>query len=1076
MSQGSQLIEFPFAGRTKELEVLDRLLDEALTGEGSLSFITGEAGVGKTRLAKEFLNKGKAKGFFCLTAKCPKGGSLLPYSVWVECLRQLTLKMSVHEFFEACGNFSRQIVKLLPELDAARTEEHQSTPGDFPKQPGTELTFASPVQIFDAVTQFFFRFSSRTPLIILLDDLQWSDKTSLGLLRHLVESGFESHRLILLCIYRDTYIQDENPDLHKLIQEVSTTETRKILLLQRFDPASTRNLIRSARDMSRVPDSFCDLLYKKTGGNPLFVRELLALLGERADPSAHPSMTWKSLSPLEIEVPDTAKEVVRQRLAPLGKEVIEVLRVAALIGEEFDLGILRQTSNTLDEVRLFELIQTSTKTGIVRRKKTEPGNTLYCFDDEITMDVLTETISPERLVAYHLAIGEIIERAHIERINEHAAELAFHFRRGADWQKCLEYSTKAGDFAAATYAHDEASNHYVTALESLDKLRSEGPPKTRGRILERAGDEYNSLGHPFSSFQSWEEAIKEYEAEGDMGRAAELHRKVGWRYTIAYITTATPNKALAHFEAARSVIERGRRGPPLAYLYHCFATWHWYFGDVEKAREYCDKSIQIAREYKIEEVEAMCNTILGCISPISDIQTAMKLFRKSEMFGMEEGRTNFDIYPSARLVHMRLGWGYCWATHDIKTALAHLLDALRYFQKVSSAAGILYLQNMASTFGYLPLGEWSKIKGELSDATSTSVIESYPHIRALTYVALGNICLRQGELEDAENWLTKSYADFRELSLDSGFVATTRVQHLHGAFAQLCLERGELGRAEKYLREGYSILKKRALVVDSALGMAVILALLVETCQKQGKRLEALSYLGELGNLVKLTDQDWARAYYHTAAGIMASEMEEWGRALENYEEAARCWKVLSHPYELAKAYHEMALVHLNTGKIETANGLFENARGIFEKLGAKLDLGKVTTAREAIQDASAFSILRLRGSAKEDSRSIFDYLVTSFIGDYYAKKMSPEESGWRTLGDIAHQTKIPVSAFYQRDSKKSGGLGELERIGLVEVRLYSGQRGRGGKITRVRIAYERDEIKKHVARRVSKVPLRTMS
>ena len=137
------------------------------------------------------------------------------------------------------------------------------------------------------------------------------------------------------------------------------------------------------------------------------------------------------------------EEVVKQRLAPLGNELIDVLRVAALMGEEFifrsfvKLGIQ-------DEPRLFAMIRKAEETGIVRRKRTRDSRPLYSFDDEVTIDILVANLSPETLVAEHRKIGLIMEKAYLSS-DERAAELAFHFQKGEDWKKCFEYSTKSGD-------------------------------------------------------------------------------------------------------------------------------------------------------------------------------------------------------------------------------------------------------------------------------------------------------------------------------------------------------------------------------------------------------------------------------------------------------------------------------------------------------------------------------------------------------------------------------------------------------------------------------------------------------
>jgi len=264
-------------------------------------------------------------------------------------------------------------------------------------------------------------------------------------------------------------------------------------------------------------------------------------------------------------------------------------------------------------------------------------------------------------------------------------------------------------------------------------------------------------------------------------------------------------------------------------------------------------------------------------------------------------------------------------------------------------------------------------------------------------------------------------------------------------------------------------LKERACVIACAQETAFVLSLLVEICERQEKRGQALEHLEELKSLTAQVNQDWARAIYSQAAGFMASEMEDWETAFIEYEEAAKDWKALAFPYELAKAYRSLGVVHLNLGRIETANRLLESARQIFEKLGAKLDVEKTKTEITAIDDPSAFVTLRLRGGAKESSKSIFDFLVSAFIADYHSNRYAGEASGWRSFAEIARHTKMPISTFYGHGKSDGGGLTELERMGLVETRVFLGERGRGGKTTRSRIAYDHEEVKKYVSRKVEK-------
>ncbi len=125
---------------------------------------------------------------------------------------------------------------------------------------------------------------------------------------------------------------------------------------------------------------------------------------------------------------------------------------------------------------------------------------------------------------------------------------------------------------------------------------------------------------------------------------------------------------------------------------------------------------------------------------------------------------------------------------------------------------------------------------------------------------------------------------------------------------------------------------------------------------------------------------------------------------------------------------------------------------------------------------SSSFAVLGFRESARDRSRSIFDFLVTAFITDYHSEKYAPDSSGWRSYVEISKGTKTPLASFYGRDSKDKGGIAELEKIGLIETRVFPGERGRGGRATRVRISYERDEIKDFVSKKMGRASRKIVS
>ena len=172
------------------------------------------------------------------------------------------------------------------------------------------------------MTQFFFRLSSRSPLVLFLDDLQWCDQTSLDLLHYLTTNGLGARKIAILCACRNDQAENENPTLQKVIAEFSTAESRNnIIQLEKFDLLQTRKIIQKALGPGNASDAFCDLLYRKSGGNPFFMTEILSLLLERGSAGTDSQTPWASISSSELEVPNTVEGVVRKRLGSSGKRI-----------------------------------------------------------------------------------------------------------------------------------------------------------------------------------------------------------------------------------------------------------------------------------------------------------------------------------------------------------------------------------------------------------------------------------------------------------------------------------------------------------------------------------------------------------------------------------------------------------------------------------------------------------------------------------------------------------------------------------------------------------------------------------
>lgn len=440
--------------REQEIKILRARLDAALRGEGSLVFITGEAGIGKTRLVYELRSYAKLRGAQCLMSKGGEREGAVPYQPWSATIKEYARWAPPLLVFKAVGTFATELVKLVPEL----AEKLGTIPASAPAP-----SVQQHVRLYEAVAQFFVNISKEFPLALFLDDLQWVDDASMALLHHMARVITGEH-LLVVGAYRDLELDDQR-SLSRSVAEISRERLSYALPLKRLAFDHVLQMIRQTFG-EKVPSKLPDLVYGKTEGNPFFVEEVLrSLVEEGAVYPVEKGWGVKDLS--DVHVPRGIKEVAQKRLERLDEESSHVLSLAAVIGREFSFPVLREVTG-LDENRLIDIIDKCLQARLVVARHVL-GEEVYAFADTQLRDVLYEGISPVRRRRHHLKVGEAMENVYARKIDDHLEALAYHFPEGNDLSKAIDYAQKAGDKAARLFAWDQARRYYETALKLMEK-------------------------------------------------------------------------------------------------------------------------------------------------------------------------------------------------------------------------------------------------------------------------------------------------------------------------------------------------------------------------------------------------------------------------------------------------------------------------------------------------------------------------------------------------------------------------------------------------------------------------------
>jgi tetratricopeptide (TPR) repeat protein len=348
-------------------------------------------------------------------------------------------------------------------------------------------------RLFDAVASWLTAASADEPVLVVLDDLQWAAKPTLLLLRHVLRAG--AGRVLLLGTYRDTELTHDHP-LVELVADLRRQGGVERLSLSGLDDVGVAAIVEQAsgRELDEANQALARAVYEETEGNPFFVREVLRHLAETGVVERGED-GWTTRLPAEdLGIPEGVREVVGRRLARLSNDANQALRVASVVGPEFELGVV-QAAGELSEETLLAAVEEAA----IARVVTEVSATRYRFAHALIRATLYESLSAARQATLHRKAAEAIERIHETALDDYVPALAHHWLKAStpvtDIARAVDYARRAGDRALALLANDEAAGYYASALELLD-AGGAGPADHRrldlligrGEAQRRAGD------------------------------------------------------------------------------------------------------------------------------------------------------------------------------------------------------------------------------------------------------------------------------------------------------------------------------------------------------------------------------------------------------------------------------------------------------------------------------------------------------------------------------------------------------------------------------------------------------------
>ncbi len=441
----------PLVGREEEHTALLSCLEAALHGLGGLVLVEGEAGVGKTRLLQELARDAEWRDMRVLWGHSRETTGLAPFAPWLEALQSDLSPLRLEQWSRLVAPIWLQVLcPLLPGLAAVAPDPAP------PLEPEQERE-----RLVNAFAQLLAAWSRTTPLLLILEDLHWADEDSLGLLAALC-GRLRGHKVLVVGSYRGGEAR-AHPAVWERLQALRRADLRGRLILQRLDAGASGELIRRSLGMKLAAPLFEARLYRETGGNPLFLLEILRSLYDEGllfqDAHGRWSTPWDETTAAyaELPLPAAVEQVIVRRLAHLSPAERAVLETAAVLGGGFDFYLL-QAAGGQEAGVLLPAVHT-----LLRRHFLVEQPAAYEFGHDQIRQVVYHSLAPQQQQTLHRQVAQALEALHPEQ----TAALAHHFAQGEVWDRAVDAYTEAGREAAAVYATESALQAYGQAVAIL---------------------------------------------------------------------------------------------------------------------------------------------------------------------------------------------------------------------------------------------------------------------------------------------------------------------------------------------------------------------------------------------------------------------------------------------------------------------------------------------------------------------------------------------------------------------------------------------------------------------------------
>jgi len=724
-----------FVGRKNSMPALKEPYDRVIAGSGQIVGVVGEAGVGKSRLLFEFVNQIPPGDVAYLEGRCLHYGGSMIYMPFLEIIKSyFNIKEEDREFIinkeikERTLALDEKLVGIIPPFQSLLSlkVEDESYLALKPTKKREKT--------FEALRDLFIRASQEKPLILVIEDLHWIDKTSEEFLDYLI-GWIANTRIMLILLYRPEYIHHWG----------SKSYYTKIGLTQ-LRTASSSKLLKAILEEGEIVPELEQLILNRTAGNPLFMEELTYSLLENGTIQKKDRKYVLDTKASDIQVPDTIQGIIAARMDRLEENLKRTMQVASVIGKEFAFRILQTISGMREEIKSY--LQNLQGLEFIYEKRLFP-ELEYIFKHAFTQEVAYNSLLLARRKEIHEKIGEAIEELYPHRLKEFYEMLAYHYSKSDNLEKGFQYLKFSGEKATRNFSNWEAFRYYTEAIKILKKMpEKEKNEREKMKVINSISTSMIQLGFPEGSIQFLHDGEKVAKDLGDQRNLASFYGKIG----LYFMYKGDHHQGIKYTEKSFQAAQKIQDIRLMAGNAQGLCASYLIAGESQKIVDVAPSVIDLLEKTQKESefFAGGFNSYTALCGQCGISYAFLGNFEEAEAMG-ERGLSfayKINHWPS-------LGWIDSMCGHSFgikgegKKAIQYFESSIRHMEegRVDSMLGISW---SGLGWGYHLLGENITARKHVEKGIYIQLGTGIPIFLSFSYLRLGMIHLDLGDLDNAQ--------------------------------------------------------------------------------------------------------------------------------------------------------------------------------------------------------------------------------------------------------------------------------------------------------------------------------------